>query len=80
MGRSSAQSECVKPKEGMRSLRAGFQTEGCEINLVGQEQHFKKKKKNERTEWKITESMAQSKMERKNCFVELRFGCVCVHT
>lgn len=45
MGRSSAQSECVKPKEGMRSLRAGFQTEGCEINLVGQEQHFKKKKK-----------------------------------
>lgn len=44
MGRSSAQREYLKPKEGMRSLRVGFQMEGCEINLVGHEQHFKKMK------------------------------------
>lgn len=39
----------LKPKERMRSPRAVFQTEACEINLVGHEQHLKK---GNRTEWK----------------------------
>lgn len=41
-GKVISTGQYLKPMEWMRSPRAVLQTKGCEINLVGHEQHFKK--------------------------------------